>query len=70
VSAIDKAKGTRTFIEECIVELQKVTWPDSAQLKSATAVVLVFTMVVSLIIWLMDKSASAVIKAIMGIFGA
>ena len=70
MSAKDKAKGTRAFIEECVVELQKVTWPDWAQLRSATFVVLVFTMVVSLIIWLMDKSASFVISTIMGIFGA
>jgi preprotein translocase subunit SecE len=70
VSAIDKAKGTRAFIEECVVELQKVTWPDWEQLRSATIVVLIFTMAVSLIIWLMDKSASFVINTIMGIFGA
>jgi preprotein translocase subunit SecE len=70
VSAIEKAKGTRTFIEECYVELQKVTWPDAEQLRSATVVVLVFTMAVSLVIWLMDKASSFVINAIMGIFGA
>jgi len=70
VSAIDKAKGTRAFIGECVVELQKVTWPDAEQLRSATIVVLIFTMAVSLIIWLMDKSASFVINTIMGIFGA
>jgi preprotein translocase SecE subunit len=70
VSAIDKVRGTRTFVEECWVELQKVTWPDSDQLRSATLVVLLFTMAVSAIIWLMDKTASFVIGAIMGIFGA
>jgi len=70
VSAIDKAKGTLAFVEECRVELQKVTWPDAEQLRSATIVVLAFTMVVSAIIWLMDKSAGFVISRIMGIFGA
>jgi len=70
VSALEKAKGTRTFIEECYVELQKVTWPDMEQLRSATIVVLVFTMAVSLVIWLMDKASSFVINTIMGIFGA
>ena len=70
MSAIEKAKGTRTFIEECYVELQKVTWPDAEQLRSATIVVLVFTMAVSLVIWLMDKASSFVINTIMGIFGA
>ena len=70
MSAIDKVRGTRTFVEECWVELQKVTWPDADQLRSATLVVLVFTVVVSAIIWLMDKTASWVIGVIMGIFGA
>jgi len=70
VSAVERVKATRTFIEECYVELQKVTWPDVDQLRSATVVVLLFTIVVSAIIWLMDKSASWVIQLIMGIFGA
>ena len=69
MSALEKAKGTRTFIEECYVELQKVTWPDAEQLRSATIVVLIFTMAVSLVIWLMDKASSFVINAIMGVFG-
>ncbi len=70
MSAVEKVKGTRVFIEECWVELQKVTWPDFDQLRSATVVVLLFTMVVSAIIWFMDKSASWVIGVIMGLFGA
>ncbi len=70
MAAVEKFKQTRTFIEECWVELQKVTWPDQEQLRSATVVVLVFTIAVSGIIWLMDKAASWVINLIMGIFGA
>ncbi len=70
MSAIEKLGETRTFVEECWVELQKVTWPDWDQLRSATIVVLVFTVAVSAIIWLMDKAASWVINLIMGIFGA
>jgi preprotein translocase SecE subunit len=70
VAAVEKFKQTRTFIEECWVELQKVTWPDQEQLRSATVVVLLFTIAVSGIIWLMDKAASWVITLIMGIFGA
>ena len=70
MAAVEKLKETRTFIEECWVELQKVTWPDQEQLRSATIVVLVFTIAVSAIIWLMDKSVSWVINLIMGIFGA
>ncbi len=70
MSAVEKVKETRTFIEECWVELQKVTWPDQDQLRSATVVVLLFTVAVSAIIWLMDKTASWVINLIMGLFGA
>ena len=70
MAAVEKLKETRGFIEECWVELQKVTWPDQEQLRSATVVVLVFTIAVSGIIWLMDKAASWVINLIMGIFGA
>ncbi len=70
MSAVEKLKDTRTFVEECWVELQKVTWPDWDQLRSATLVVLAFTIVVSAIIWLMDKFASWLIGLIMGLFGA
>jgi preprotein translocase subunit SecE len=70
MGAVEKAKETKTFLEECWVELQKVTWPDMDQLRSATVVVIVFTIVISAIIWLMDKAASWVINLIMGIFGA
>lgn len=70
MAAVEKIKETRTFIQECWVELQKVTWPDQEQLRSATLIVLIFTVVVSAIIWLMDKSVSWIIGVIMGIFGA
>jgi preprotein translocase subunit SecE len=70
VSAVEKVRETRTFLEECWVELQKVTWPDADQLRSATLVVLVFTIAVSAIIWLMDTTVSWIIGMIMGLFGA
>lgn len=70
MGAVEKAKETRNFIEECWVELQKVTWPDADQLRSATLVVLIFTIAVSGIIWLMDKSVSWIIGQIMALFGA
>ena len=70
MSVIDKLKDTRTFMEESVVELQKVTWPDVEQLRSATLVVGVFTVLVSLVIWIMDKTSDLVVSWIMGIFGA
>ena len=70
MSVIDKVKDTRSFLEECVTELQKVTWPDWDQLRSATIVVGVFTALVSLVIWFMDKTSDVVVSWIMGIFGA
>jgi preprotein translocase SecE subunit len=70
VSAVEKIRETRLFVGECWVELLKVTWPDMDQLRSATLVVLAFTVAVSGVIWLMDKSASWVLNIIMGLFGA
>ena len=61
---------TKTFLEESWAELRKVTWPDAAQLKNATLVVLVFVIAISLVIWLMDVVVRTIINAIMGIFGA
>ena len=63
-------KNTRTFLEECWVELQKVTWPDRDQLQNATIVVLLFTMAISLIIWIMDGAVRIILDQVMGIFGA
>ena len=70
MSVINKVKETRSFLEECVTELQKVTWPDWDQLRSATIVVGVFTALVSLVIWIMDKTSDVVVSWIMGIFGA
>ena len=70
MSVIDKVKDTGTFMEECVTELQKVTWPDWDQLRSATIVVGVFTALVSLVIWIMDKMSDVVVSWILGIFGA
>lgn len=66
----DTIKNTRTFLEECWIELQKVTWPDREQLQNATIVVLAFTIAISLVIWLMDAAVRVIIDQIMGIFGA
>ena len=70
MAVLQKIGETKTFVEECWIELQKVTWPDADQLRSATIVVVAFTIVVSLIIWMMDKFSGWVVESIMGIFGA
>lgn len=67
---VTQIKRTGEFLQECYVELQRVTWPDWPQLKNATLVVIVFCLIVSLIIWLMDIASRFFIELIMGIFGA
>ncbi len=70
MAAIDKVRETRTFIEESWGELQKVTWPDRDQLQNATLVVIAFTIVISLVIWMMDGAVRFILNQILGIFGA
>jgi preprotein translocase SecE subunit len=67
---VQKIDETRDFIEECSEELQKVTWPDYDQLKNATFVVIVFVILISAIIWIMDIFSRTMIDLIMGVFGA
>ena len=70
MTVVDRVKSTRTFLEECWVEILKVTWPDAEQLRSATIVVIAFTIAISLVIWVMDAAVRTLIDLIMGIFGA
>jgi len=65
-----KIGATRDFVEECWDELSKVTWPDKEQLRSATLVVILFVILISAVIWVMDVASRTVIGFIMGIFGA
>ena len=59
---------SRDFISETLDELKKVTWPDFPQLKNATLVIIVFVVIVSLIIWLMDMSVRTLLNVIMDLF--
>jgi preprotein translocase SecE subunit len=63
-------KQTAEFVEESWAELQRVTWPDKAQLRSATLVVIIFCILVAGIIWIMDIASRFLIDTIMRIFGA
>jgi len=70
MAMIDRVRSTRTFVEESWEELQKVTWPDWPQLKNATIVIIVFVILISAVIWLMDVVVRFVIDSILRIFGA
>ena len=61
--------NTRNFVQECVTEMEKVTWPDRDQLRNATWVVILFTILISLIIWIMDTiSRLVIVDFIMGVF--
>jgi preprotein translocase subunit SecE len=63
-------KRAGDFLEESWTELQRVTWPDWPQLRSATIVVILFCVLVAIVIWLMDTASSTVLRMIMNLFGA
>jgi len=58
----------RAFTGEVVEELKKVTWPDAAQLRNATFVIIVFVIIVALIIWLMDTTVSWILRQIIDLF--
>jgi preprotein translocase subunit SecE len=70
MAPVDKVRETREFVEESWEELQKVTWPDYEQLKSATWVVIIFCILISAMIWGMDGIIRTVLDGVMGVFGA
>jgi preprotein translocase subunit SecE len=67
---VAQLKRANEFVQECWVELQRVTWPDWPQLKNATLVVIVFCLLVALVIWIMDLASTHLVGFIMGLFGA
>jgi preprotein translocase subunit SecE len=54
VAILENLTRLREFMSEVPAELKKVTWPDFEQLRNATAVIIVFVLVVAGIIGLMD----------------
>jgi len=59
---------TRGFMMEVADEIKKVTWPDWEQLKNSTIVVLVFVIIVSAIIFVMDLIVRNVLGFIINVF--
>jgi preprotein translocase SecE subunit len=66
--AVAIVQKTRDFTLEVAEELKKVTWPDWPQLKSATTVILVFIVIVSVIIFTMDTVVRFIINNIINLF--
>ncbi len=66
--AAESLVKARDFSAEVVDEIKKVTWPDWPQLKNATLVILVFIIIVSAIIWVMDVVTRNVLNLILNLF--
>ena len=69
VSVLSNVGRLRVFITEVQGEMKRVTWPDLEQLRNATAVIIVFVLIVAGIIGLMDVVFRRVVEFIIAIFG-
>lgn len=54
MAIVDTLSRWREFVSQVPGEMKKVTWPDFEQLRNATAVIIVFVLIVAGIIGLMD----------------
>ena len=62
-------KKTQLFVEEVQVEMRRITWPDREQLRNATIVILIFVLILTIIIGIMDTAFSWLVSMIVGFFG-
>ena len=59
----------KVYLQEAYDELvHKVTWPTWKELQSSALVVMVASLIISLIIFAMDKSFETIMKFIYGLF--
>lgn len=61
-------KQAQKFTEDVQVEMRRVTWPDRDQLRNATAVILVFVLILAAIIGAMDSVFAALVRFIVRTF--
>ena len=57
------------FFRELKAELKKVSWPDRADTIKKTGIVVACVIVVGIIVWIFDGIASALIDALLSLFG-
>lgn len=74
----DKAKAEKKpglgkrlarFFRELKAELKKVAWPTRAETMRNTGVVIVCVIIVGVIVWVFDGLATALINALLSLFG-
>ena len=56
------------FFGEVVEQVKKITWPDQAQLKSSTGMIVVFMLVMALIIFVMDRVVGLGLDLISSLF--
>jgi len=54
----------KKFVNEVVVEMKKVSWPNKEQLRESTKVVLVVTLIISGFVLIVDQAITAVIRLI------
>jgi preprotein translocase SecE subunit len=59
----------RDFFVEVSDEIKKVTWPDWAQLKESTIIIVAFVAIVGALIFLMDRGVILVLDLITSLLG-
>lgn len=64
-----RMKDFQVFIEDVQSEVKRVTWPDQVQVRNATAVILVFVIILAIIIGAMDAVFSSVVRGVVAAFG-
>lgn len=65
--AAKKPGRVGNFFRGVLSELKKVHWPSKKQVANYTVIVLVFTAVMALAIWIVDSIFSLVITKILGL---
>jgi len=65
----DTIRSARDFFGDVQVELQKVTWPDRAQLKNSTWIIVVFVVVLALVIFSVDFLVAGGLQVLHSLLG-
>jgi preprotein translocase subunit SecE len=63
---MDKIVKTRQFLKEAKIELKKVVWPTPKEALISTSVVVVFVIIVSIFLGVVDFGLTKIIKLILG----
>jgi preprotein translocase subunit SecE len=56
----------QNYIRDVILELKKVTWPTREELRGATVTVIIFTLVCSVFVGVVDFALGYVVRLVMG----